>query len=61
MDLGRNTGETALYMAADQGYAGIAELLLSDGANANARDSMGSTALIAASFIHTTNLLVPCA
>ncbi len=46
--IGANRGETALILAARQGYVEIVKFLLQEGANAKAADSRGETALAAA-------------
>ena len=46
IDIKDRNGSTALMLAADRGYKSVVELLLEQGADAEARDRWGNTALI---------------
>jgi len=50
-------GETSLMLASEKGYFYITQLLLTAGANINARDNMGRTALMHAAVAGRTEVL----
>ena len=47
VDRRAKNGQTALFMAAAEGHTNIVKLLLTAGADINARDEAGSTPLLA--------------